>query len=85
MTKQVTALSCVTAIVLLVDTFAVLILLNFNFNEAAFIQECQSVNWEEVVNTFSDVNDMFDSLHQTVLTYRSSCSNQENSEKRTET
>ena len=34
-----------------------------NFNEAAFIQECQSVNWEEVVNTFSDVNEMFDSFY----------------------
>ena len=34
-----------------------------NFNEAAFIQKCQSVNWEEVVNTFSDVNDMFDSFY----------------------
>ena len=34
-----------------------------NFNEAAFIQECQFVNWEEVVNTFSDINDMFDSFY----------------------
>ena len=34
-----------------------------NFNEAAFIQECQFVNWEEVVTTFSDVNDMFDSFY----------------------
>ena len=30
--------------------------------EAIFIKECQSVNWE-VVNTFSDVNDMFDSFY----------------------
>ena len=30
-----------------------------NFNEAAFIQECQFVNWEEVVTTFSDVNIRF--------------------------
>ena len=34
-----------------------------NFNEAAFIQECQFVNWEEVATTFSDVNDMFDSFY----------------------
>ena len=30
--------------------------------EAIFIKECQSVNWE-VVDTFSDVNDMFDSFY----------------------
>ena len=33
-----------------------------NFNETAFIRECQSVNWEDVVPTCSDANHMFNSF-----------------------
>ena len=34
-----------------------------NFNEAAFIRDCQSVNWEGLVSTCSDANHMFNSFY----------------------
>ena len=34
-----------------------------DFNEAAFIEECQSVNWEEIVPSDSDSNHMFNSFY----------------------
>ena len=34
-----------------------------NFNEVAFIEECQSVNWEEIVPSDSDPNCMFNSFY----------------------
>ena len=34
-----------------------------HFSESAFIEDCQSVNWEEVVHSSSDVNHMFESLY----------------------
>ena len=34
-----------------------------NFNEAAFIEECQSVNWDEIVPFDSDPKCMFNSFY----------------------
>ena len=34
-----------------------------DFNEAAFIEECQSVNWEEIVPSDSDPNHMCNSFY----------------------
>ena len=34
-----------------------------HFSESAFIEDCQSVNWEEVVHSSCDVSHMFESLY----------------------